>query len=99
MSIFAHKLRQFYECYLIASFLFFKSPQVIFSAKAANGLTSFRSSFLDYRPRTGYSISQHTASQPRLPTARLSFLCISISIVRITMSAVLVGKNVTPCND
>ena len=25
---FAHKLRQFYELYLIASFLFFKSPQV-----------------------------------------------------------------------
>ena len=25
---FAHKLRQFYEFYLIASFLFFKSPQV-----------------------------------------------------------------------
>ena len=27
---FAQKLRQFYELYLIASFLFFKSPQVIF---------------------------------------------------------------------
>ena len=27
---FAHKLRQVYEFYLIASFLFLKSPQVIF---------------------------------------------------------------------
>ena len=30
MGRFAHKLRQFYEFYLIASFLFLKSPQVIF---------------------------------------------------------------------
>ena len=37
---------------------------------------------MDFFQLTGYSISQHTVSQPRLPTARLSLLYISISMWR-----------------
>ena len=76
VSRFAHKLQQYYKFYLIAS-------QVIFSAKAS---TSFRSPFdrlspSDFFQLTGYTIFQHTASQPRQPTAHLSLLVIYTSMV------------------
>ena len=82
---FAHKLRQFYEFYLIASF--FKSPQVkkippkqLKHEPVLNPL--FWIIALGLFQLTGYSISQHTISQPRLPTTRLSLLCISISMTQ-----------------
>ena len=85
MGRFAHKLRQFYEFYLIASFLkittgkFFPPKQL----KHDPVLDPFFGlSPPDFFQVTGYSISQHTASQPHLPIARLSLLCISISMVK-----------------
>ena len=82
VSRYAYKLRQFYKFYLIASFFLNKHHSKKSSAKA---LTSFRSPFFDYRPRTFSSwqvtvFPQHTANQTRLPTARLSLLYIYTSM-------------------
>ena len=78
------KLWQFYSSF-IRIFSFFKSTTGNFSAKAVKALASFRSPFLIIALKlffqlTGYSISQHTASQPCLLTARLYLLCIYISM-------------------